>query len=1491
MGEQKSDMRLFVETRERTMKARITPMVLGLIGLGLVLFWSQWALGTQEFGCMFYFGWSYNQETELYSAHRVWEWDAVEDTNYYCVAINIPWEWPEPMPVVSGSLTYPPDTSFVDDDEDLTEAEFVALLDEAEKGYYAVAYTTSGIVYSTLTRRNMDSIQDFLKGDPIDISDGSLRMDEVDFAFQSPGADTLFSRTYRTRRAEYAGSTVCEDTCGANRHVGKGWEFSWDTRLIFKGSGRIIFARPDGNHEEYDKRGAIYMKHPRIEDTLDEYDDNGTTKYKVTTLAKTIYWFDDEGKIDNIGDACGRETTFTYDGSDNLTMVTDTAGREYSIDYNGNGNIEHVFIEKTNDDPPDWDEGDLTLVTFTYDATDSDLLWKAENAEGEIVEYTYEEHDTKGYSYLIKRENNENQCNFYTYDEDDEVYTAVCHGDEETDDYLKYSFTYSIDDSVTDDIQYVTTMTDANDRITTFYFKSHRGMEKVEYPDGTTVKYEYDSSDNVAERIVVGSGDYSGYYLKTVNTWGDYSNLLTTVTRKVATEEETIQATDLTFSYDEANFPSYVTEIEDALGHKVYYDYDGTTGALLKVCNKDGSEQEVNKTQYEYYGSGDGVKNGLLKKVTDGCSNETLYDYDSLGNLVEIDREILPDLTFSYDEDTYIGVPTAMTIPGAGGNRQITYTYDARNRLLSITYPAADTQSDSFSVHYTYQSKGDVTSKTLKYDGVAYHTTNYTYNEAAFLTHVKNTLSTTDDTVTEYTYDDMGNLTEIEDPLGRKIQYAYDDNYRLNKITYYEDGSGDKYEGFAYYPDGSRLLWTSCAGTTYTYEHNSSNLLQYIKQDTTTLVTYTYLDNKLLDTIQNENGTVDYGYDDYNRRTSVDGPLSGTVDKIEYQYRENGLLSQLKYYVDGSPVTVDYTYNDLNQLTELDYASGTKEATYAYDSTTGLLTARALPNGTTTSYAYDDLDRLLDLVNKESSGAVIDSFGYHWNTKGLRDEVTYTDGRYTTFSYDNLLRLTAEVQKRADETVLYDLQHTVDKSGNRTVLQYENNANKQVTFTYNALNQVTGYSGTRGNKINVTGALPTAWTLETVSVEPNSEPAKAVEADLCDAFFVARNVELEDATDNSIEASADSTSLAGNSVTSDTESSITFDGTPDVDFGYDEDGRRIYRHVDTDDDPQTTDDETDYTYDFLGRLTEIEYDDGSTSKFFYDALGRKFKEEEWDATPSKISERRYVYNGFTVILELDGSNDPVAECVYGPGAGGIGGLLFQKRDNAYSYYNYDAQGNVTSITDEMKNTVALYEYSAYGRLLTRAGSLANDLLYSTKPYHAKSGLYYFGFRWYDPATGRWMTRDPLRVLDGFNVYAYLGSDPAGSTDPYGLCQDPDDVWWETFTDNLNLRIGVSGTFIHQQVSLSVSFNLLDPIGSLDPGASWSVNSEWLGGSVDIGSGESGDFAIGGGREHLGISAELDSSGKPVGATVHVGWSLIPLPVHGSYTVPDNLSPL
>ena len=43
-----------------------------------------------------------------------------------------------------------------------------------------------------------------------------------------------------------------------------------------------------------------------------------------------------------------------------------------------------------------------------------------------------------------------------------------------------------------------------------------------------------------------------------------------------------------------------------------------------------------------------------------------------------------------------------------------------------------------------------------------------------------------------------------------------------------------------------------------------------------------------------------------------------------------------------------------------------------------------------------------------------------------------------------------------------------------------------------------------------------------------------------------------------------------------------------------------------------------------------------------------------------------------------------------------------------------------------------------------------------------------GFRWYDPKTSRWLSRDPIGEEGGINLYGYCYSDPINNTDPFGL---------------------------------------------------------------------------------------------------------------------------
>ena len=122
------------------------------------------------------------------------------------------------------------------------------------------------------------------------------------------------------------------------------------------------------------------------------------------------------------------------------------------------------------------------------------------------------------------------------------------------------------------------------------------------------------------------------------------------------------------------------------------------------------------------------------------------------------------------------------------------------------------------------------------------------------------------------------------------------------------------------------------------------------------------------------------------------------------------------------------------------------------------------------------------------------------------------------------------------------------------------------------------------------------------------------------------------------------------------------------------------------------------------------------------------------------------------------------------GAGGIGGMLARTDTNGSTFYHADGNGNITALMDGNQNIVARYEYDGFGRLIGKWGSMAdlNRYRFSSKEYVSQAGLYYFGNRFYEPNSQRWLNRDPIQEAGGLNLYQAVGNNPVNWIDPYGL---------------------------------------------------------------------------------------------------------------------------
>ncbi|HPO17172.1 MAG TPA: RHS repeat-associated core domain-containing protein [Candidatus Hydrogenedentes bacterium] len=107
---------------------------------------------------------------------------------------------------------------------------------------------------------------------------------------------------------------------------------------------------------------------------------------------------------------------------------------------------------------------------------------------------------------------------------------------------------------------------------------------------------------------------------------------------------------------------------------------------------------------------------------------------------------------------------------------------------------------------------------------------------------------------------------------------------------------------------------------------------------------------------------------------------------------------------------------------------------------------------------------------------------------------------------------------------------------------------------------------------------------------------------------------------------------------------------------------------------------------------------------------------------------------------------------------------------SYRYYMGDHLGSVRTLRDQNKAAIASYEFMPYGETYLQSG---RELYrgFTGHMLEKETGLYFAPFRYYSPVSGRWLTRDPLGMAAGLNMYAYVMDSPANAVDPLGLAHD------------------------------------------------------------------------------------------------------------------------
>jgi RHS repeat-associated protein len=236
-----------------------------------------------------------------------------------------------------------------------------------------------------------------------------------------------------------------------------------------------------------------------------------------------------------------------------------------------------------------------------------------------------------------------------------------------------------------------------------------------------------------------------------------------------------------------------------------------------------------------------------------------------------------------------------------------------------------------------------------------------------------------------------------------------------------------------------------------------------------------------------------------------------------------------------------------------------------------------------------------------------------------------------------------------------------------------------------------------------------------------------------------------------------------------TNNRLTTDGT--YTYAYDDEGNRTAKFIDDNSNSQLDagdDDITEYEWDHRNRLTQV------TERATYGGAATQVVDYVYDAFDRLISrtvdsDTEFLINdGRRVVLTLESDGDVIRRSLW---ADAVDMLLADEDALGETYFHLaDHLGTTRDVVDDQGNLVNHLVFDSFGNILSETNSSAEHTrIYAGLIWEVTIDQYRSFTRFYDPATGKWTSEDPIGFAGGDpNLGRYVGNGPTGFVDPSGL---------------------------------------------------------------------------------------------------------------------------